>query len=107
MKLYFTIIMGILAGLLHADSCDDVNHENLPGGKGWRKNGFQNPIDFEVELENYRKSLCDESEANCIWRRGKWRHGELIRGVCKKRFENGNVNKKGGKGGNKNKNKIK
>ena len=95
MKLYFTIIMGILAGLLHADSCDDVNHENLPGGKGWRD--FQNPLewrDFVRELENYRKSLCDESEANCIWRPGKVRPGEIIRAVCEKRFKNGNGNGK-------------
>ena len=85
--------MGMLAGLLLADSCDDVNDEHLPGGKYWRENGFQNPVDFVRELENYRKSLCDESKY-CIWRPGKRRPGEIIRGVCEKRFDgdgNGNI----------------
>ena len=85
--------MGMLAGLLLADSCDDVNDEHLPGGKFWRENGFQNPVDFVRELENYRKSLCDESKYYCIWRPGKRRPGEIIRAVCEKRFdEDGNGN---------------
>ena len=60
MKLFvtFTIFMGVLAGLLLANSCDDVNHEKLPGGA--RKDDFQSKADFKEELKNYRKSSCEK-----------------------------------------------
>jgi len=65
MKLYFTIIMGILAGLLLADKCDHVNHKNPPG---WaRISGFVSREVFEEEIKNYRKSLCERNSL-CRWR---------------------------------------
>ena len=78
MKLFvtFTIFMGVLAGLLLANSCDDVNHLKLPGGA--RKDDFQSKADFKEELKNYRKSRCEKLR-NCYWTKESG-------GVCEKRF---------------------
>ena len=67
--------MGVLAGLLLANSCDDVNHLKLPGGA--RKDDFQSKADFKEELKNYRKSRCEKLR-NCNWTKESG-------GVCEKR----------------------
>ena len=83
MKLFvtFTIFMGVLAGLLLANSCDDVNHLKLPGGA--RKDDFQSKADFKEELKNYRKLSCEKFQ-NCDW-------SEQSGGVCEKRFVSQNA----------------
>ena len=56
--------MVMLAGLLLADSCDDVNHENYPDVE--RMNRYRRQGIADEKLKEYRESLC-ESTANCIW----------------------------------------
>ena len=83
MKLFVTFtIIGALAGFFLADHCDDVNHENLPGGRA-RKDDFQSKADFKEELKNYRKLSCEKFQ-NCDW-------SEQSGGVCEKRFVSQNA----------------
>ena len=87
MKLFvtFTIFMGVLAGLLLANSCDDVNHLKLPGGA--RKDDFQSKADFKEELKNYRKSSCEKlRNRNCHWTEESG--GVCERFVSQNRIEN-------------------